>query len=324
MGPVQASSWDKTSCVSILLASYCSGKTLPEALHSVFAQDWPNLDIILCDDGTPGFDQDIIWRQFYKENRGNCSLRVLHQPHNVGTVRNLNAALSYTSGEWIFLMAADDVIAGSDVISRLCCQANRTGADWIVSRLALCDDRLCPTGRECPGQDDLKLLSKGDIKAVWERLCVHCFLPSGGMLYRRTLLTGGFDESYRIVEDWPLFLSMVRAGRLPEVCDICSILHRGAGVSSLDAGENRIYQTDLVITIRQQILPQLSWLPEKTQVKIRLHCMDKLTIYQMRFEFTSMTMGEKAMFIIRNQFLLPLLVRRGFMLLRDMMRNGTG
>lgn len=94
---------------------------------------------------------------------------------------------------------------------------------------------------------------------------------------------GGFDEAYRLVEDWPTFLKLTRAGITPELCAEVSVLHHG-GVSWSSAVRNRTYQWDLIETMRREILPHLEKLPEKDRCSIRRRCEDKAAIYELRFE----------------------------------------
>lgn len=269
---------------SIVIPSYHSGQTLPDTLSSVFRQTFQNWQLIVCDDGTADFDKEALERKIQEQLPTRCTAAVLCQPQNIGTVRNLNTALRKATGKWVLLLAADDLLAETETLERLAATAADTANPWIVSRTELCDADLRHTGKFSPA--NIEMLRGNTAAELYEKLCMSCIFPSSGNLYRRALLEelGGFDEGYRLVEDWPLFLKLTRAGITPELCDAVAVLHRGGGVSCSSAARNRTYQRDLIETMRREILPHLESLPEKERIAIRRRCEDKMAIYEYRFE----------------------------------------
>lgn len=271
------------SRLSVLLVSYQSGEKLYEALKSILDQTYSDMEIVVCDDGSDDFDEERL-RAFV----GDRAVKLLHHPENVGTVHNLNDGLSLCSGEWILLLAADDALAGPNVVSELMKHAEETEKAWLVGSLLFCDKDLEPVGRTSPTELQMDLLRSGEPRRIWGGLCRECFLPSGGNLYRKELLEslGGFDTHYRLVEDWPLFLRLVRSGNLPEMVDIPITLHRANGVSQKAANRNRKYQRDLIETMNREILPYLDMLPKEERKEIETLCRDKKAVYRLRFEIS--------------------------------------
>ena len=270
--------------ISIVVPTYHSEKTLPDTLSSVFQQTYQHWQLIICDDGTNGFEQKEVEEQIQGQLPKACSVVVIHQPENIGTVRNLNAGLRVATGEWVMLLAADDVLAETRTLEKLATIAVDTMKSWIVSRTELCDSFLAHTGKFSPV--DIHELRQETAAGLYGRLCTGCMFPSTGNLYQRTLLAelGGFDEAYRLVEDWPTFLKLTRAGIIPEFCTDVSVLHRGGGVSWSNAAQNRIYQKDLIETMHREVLPYIERLPEKERALIQQRCEDKLAVYVYRFE----------------------------------------
>lgn len=271
------------SRLSVLLVSYQSGEKLYEALKSILDQTYSDMEIVVCDDGSDDFDEERL-RAFI----GDRAVKLLHHPENVGTVHNLNDGLSLCSGEWILLLAADDVLAEPNVVSELMKHAEETEKAWLVGSLLFCNKDLEPVGRTSPTEFQMDLLRSGEPRRIWGGLCRECFLPSGGNLYRKELLEclGGFDTHYRLVEDWPLFLRLVRSGNLPEMVDILITLHRANGVSQKAANRNRKYQRDLIETMNREILPYLDMLPKEERKEIETLCRDKKAVYRLRFEIS--------------------------------------
>lgn len=289
--------------VSILIPAYQSGSMLICAVESVLRQDYPRIQLIVSDDGTPGFRQEKLL-DAVRTCTEKISFRVLHVPENTGTVQNLNRALACADGEWVMLLAADDAMAGLDTVSALLYQVLASGREWLLARTAMCDGELNPSGKTVPTEPELKFLKQADAVELYRKLCYGCFLPSSGVLYRRELLEkmGGFDQRYKLIEDWPLFLKLTRQGLLPEIGQRIDILHREGGVSGKSAGQNRAYQQDLLAVIEQEILTHLKPFSETERRRLRQRAVDKKAVFQYRFCCTAWT--EKVLWIVKHPGLL--------------------
>ena len=267
--------------VSVLLASYRSGDFLFQAVDSELMQDYPHIELLVCDDGSEDFDMVAMKKRY--EN-AKYPVRIFHQERNVGTVKNLNYGLTRAKGEYVLLFAADDVLASENVISQLVEAAMTEDSAWVLGKTMVCDESLVPSGNLLPTE-----LECGQIhNALYENLCFHCFLPASGSLYERSLLNhiGGLDETYRLVEDWPLLLKLAREGHVPKIVDTVAILRRSGGVSNKNAAKNQVYQRDLVGVMEHEILAHLEVFSAETQKRVQRHCADKRAIYALRFEIT--------------------------------------
>ena len=296
--------------VSILLAAYNSGKTIQESVKSVLGQSYPNLQMVICDDGTEGFDQREL-EHFIKRQNSPVEVKIIHQPENVGTVRNLNAGLEQADGEWIMLMAADDCFASDRAVESLMKQVLESGRKWAIARTRLCDEQLTPREWSLPLSEVDAKITAGDVKATYLRLCLGCCLPAGGSVYRAELLRemDGFDETYRLTEDWPLFLKLVRQGRLPAVSTDELVLHRFGGVSRKDAGKNYAYQHDLITVLRQEVAPHIGFLDEEGRKAVRKLLHEKELGFA--FRFSCQTKTEKLLWMMRHpHFMLKKLLRK--------------
>ena len=100
--------------VSIHIISYNQQDFIAEALESALAQNYPNLEVIVSDDGssdsTPAIVGDFA-------SRHPDRLVALLNPDNLGITRNSNRGLRACTGEFISFMGGDDVLL-PDKISR--------------------------------------------------------------------------------------------------------------------------------------------------------------------------------------------------------------
>ena len=76
--------------VSVIVPVYKVEKYLPRCLESIAAQTYPNLDIILVDDGSPDACGGMCDR-FAQEH---ANVRVLHQANQGETVDDISAHLT--------------------------------------------------------------------------------------------------------------------------------------------------------------------------------------------------------------------------------------
>jgi glycosyltransferase involved in cell wall biosynthesis len=91
----------KMPLISVLIPTYNCGQFIKEAIDSVFAQEYDNLEIIVVDDGSTDNTKEIVMAYrhtsilyFHKENSGIASTR--------------NYCLAKACGEYIAWLDADD------------------------------------------------------------------------------------------------------------------------------------------------------------------------------------------------------------------------
>lgn len=277
----------------MIIVTYKNDDVLFRAIDSVLMQTYQNIELIICDDGTPSFDESKIL-SFFSQKQVSREFCIIHQERNVGTVRNLNAGVSISTGSWVLPLAADDVLFDCNVVSSLVNYATDSDHEWFVSRTSI------ENGKILPDEHDTERLLSGDQKGIYSRLCSHCFIPSSGTMYKRAFLEnqGYFNETYKLVEDWPIFLNWIRKGILPQMVPIISVKKFNGGISNNHARMNRVYQEDLIHVIQNEILPFSYAMDEKCRKQLVRRCQDKILIYH--FRFTCVTLLQKFGWIVKN------------------------
>lgn len=99
--------------VTVIIPIYKVEQYLERCVDSVLSQTYPNLDIILVDDGSPDRCGEIC--DSYKNDR---RVRVIHQ-ENKGLSGARNAGLEIAKGEWVTFIDSDDFIVNNYVESLL-------------------------------------------------------------------------------------------------------------------------------------------------------------------------------------------------------------
>lgn len=91
--------------VSLIVPVYKVENYLPRCLESIAAQTYPNLDIILVDDGSPDASGEMC-DQFARDR---ANVRVLHQPNQGQSVAR-NTAVPLATGEYVAFVDSDDYV----------------------------------------------------------------------------------------------------------------------------------------------------------------------------------------------------------------------
>lgn len=100
-------------------------------------QDYPNIEIILVDDGSP--DHCPALCDWYAEHFFN--VRVIHQK-NQGLGLSRNTGVKNASGEYIFFLDSDDCIDGKKAIRTLLKQAEEKKADIVTGSFRRFSDKM--------------------------------------------------------------------------------------------------------------------------------------------------------------------------------------
>lgn len=182
------------SLVSIIIPNYNTGRYLPEALASVFAQTYPHYEIIIVDDGSTDETKQILAP--YMER-----IRFIEQA-NAGVSAARNRGLREARGEWILFLDADDKLLPHK----------------LERQLALGDAAILHSGWWLIAEDgtlleEIKPYDNVPVLNLESWLFWKAVFPAA-MLFRRVWLerVGGFDESLRHAEDVDLVLRISAAG----------------------------------------------------------------------------------------------------------------
>ena len=88
------------------------------AIDSVLKQDYPNIELIIADDGSKDFNKEKVREYINKKKHNNIqNIIFTGKGKNVGTVKNTNQVLKVANGKYISFFAADDELSNSKVIS---------------------------------------------------------------------------------------------------------------------------------------------------------------------------------------------------------------
>jgi glycosyltransferase involved in cell wall biosynthesis len=203
--------------VSIILPTYNRVGYLPDALQSIAAQDWPDWELVVIDDGSTDHTRTFIETQTLVPSH---AVRYVFQA-NQGAYGARNTGLDHAEGDLVAFFDSDD-LWHPRYLSRLAgALQSAPGVDWAY---AAC--RMETDGRETSASTfyvdgvSRAFLSKpvertGDLRRLDTRTALECQISSGlyaglqnSVIRRSVFARERFWPDYRVVED---VLFLIRA-----------------------------------------------------------------------------------------------------------------
>lgn len=218
--------------VSIVIPAYNASNYLAEAIDSALAQTYPNIEIIVVNDGSAdnGATAQIAAsygdkiRYFHKENGGSSSA--------------LNMGISNMEGEWFSWLSHDDLYLPGKVEEQIK-YLNSLGFEEEELKAQV----LFAASRTIDGQG--KILKKTNMEEVKKTACrVNSFEHNGYLICEPSVYTfhgcscfvhksvfdsvGMFDKGLRYLNDWDIWFRIYSQGYkihfLPQIL-VCGRIH---------------------------------------------------------------------------------------------------
>lgn len=246
---------------SILVPVYNSPDVL-STVASVLCQTYKRIELILIDDGSRQFNRPAVKSYISKYRQPNLeSATIIINPQNMGTVKALKRAFEKASGCFTFTLAGDDLLYDPDVIKDWIEEFARTGAEVITGRCENYDAELKEHIGTLPSLSARGALKRLAGRELFERFALECLVPGASTAWRTDSLRryGAFDTPYRLIEDYPLYLRVLRDGGSIHFFDRPVVKHRGGGVSAEENNISKLFEEDSQNIYKQEIFPYTSF-----------------------------------------------------------------
>ena len=93
--------------VSVVIPCYNYGRYLPDAVASALGQVGVDVDVLIVDDASPDGSAEVAGRLA----AGDPRITVVRHEVNRGHIQTYNDGLDRTTGEFVVLLSADDLLA---------------------------------------------------------------------------------------------------------------------------------------------------------------------------------------------------------------------
>jgi glycosyltransferase involved in cell wall biosynthesis len=104
--------------VSVVIPLYNHERYIEECLNSVLTQAWPNIELLLLDDGSSDAGFEIACR--WKERHSHRFVRIeFERQNNAGITQTFDRLIRKSQGDFILILASDDALLPDSISSRL-------------------------------------------------------------------------------------------------------------------------------------------------------------------------------------------------------------
>jgi glycosyltransferase involved in cell wall biosynthesis len=184
------------------MASNNKGRWLLESLWSLFNQGYRPMEIVICDNGSMDNSIDII-----KLFEGPENYKTIFKDEPIGVAKAFNLCLSISSGEYIMMLSADDLLK-PDHVTLLMEAVNRyPDADIIYGDLEVIDGNG-------------SLVTRTSVADGYKHIKEKCSISHAAGVTKKAVYDeiGGYDESLKMSIDWDFILRAIKAGKKLQYC----------------------------------------------------------------------------------------------------------
>jgi glycosyltransferase involved in cell wall biosynthesis len=196
--------------VTMVIACYNHAPYVADALAAAFAQDYPNLTVMVTDDASSDDTQAVV-RRVLEEN--GWTARLLFHERNVGVCRTFNEVLELIDTPYVCFPSGDDW----SVPERISTQVAALEAAGPTCALAYCDAIEVNSAGEPLGRRFSDVVPKAWARrrdgVLYQTLLRGNWIPAISVLARADRLreVGGFDPDLAF-EDYDMWLRLAAAG----------------------------------------------------------------------------------------------------------------
>ncbi|MEQ8414404.1 MAG: glycosyltransferase [Imperialibacter sp.] len=210
----------KPELVTVAVTAFNSAKTIEDTLESVKRQSYHLLELIISDDASSDNSVELAtnWLNKPGNSKRFAGSRIITVPKNTGVSANCNRCIETAQSDWIKFIAGDDILLPNCIEDNMLFADNNPTARIIFSQVEVFVDNFEKENflRIIPAQfPDNLMHPQFSANDQWKRLLVSDrmhYTPS--YFFNRKALdqVGNYDESNRLVEDYPMWLKLTAAG----------------------------------------------------------------------------------------------------------------
>lgn len=208
--------------ISIVTTTYNRKDFLREAIESVQKsilaplQD-VSFEHIVYDDGSDDATHTIFPNKEWK------NVFYYRADHNEGVAAAKAAAVTKTTGDYVYILDSDDVMVGRAIYNFASEAIKHPSTRWFVSDFLRVDDTL----RYLVGEDYYGWNFRNP-QEVRDAIIKGEHFIQGNVFFTKELYgeVGGFNTDLSIAEDVDLYIRFLSAGHMPQYVSFISHLHR--------------------------------------------------------------------------------------------------
>jgi glycosyltransferase involved in cell wall biosynthesis len=192
--------------VSICIPTFNYAQYIPETIESVLAQSYQDFEVIIIDDCSTDNTAEIVGRYADRDRR----IQFYRNRRNLGMVANWNLCLEKTSGTYVKIMGADDILEPSCIEKSMRVLEENPGVTLLSCARLLIDERSQPFKIESYA-DSFQIAPGAAVirKCFFDRNLIG---EPAAVMFRRKDAVRGFNPRYRQLTDIEMWFQLLEKG----------------------------------------------------------------------------------------------------------------
>lgn len=245
--------------ISIVVMTYKNQEGIYRTLETIISQEYPNIELIVSDDASGKQDANSITDYIERCKKENLkSLQILCNKENLGTVKHANEVLKYCHGKYIKFLPCGDGFVDPNSLNLLYEFISYGGYKIATSKAIVCNENFSDFFYEFPNSRRVKLINDSNSQQLNSILKKINIISAIGTIFENGFFDKyKFDESYRYLEDWPLWLKITRENIKIPCLDVNIGYYSIGGLSSElgNAYNSNLLRLDMIKCYEKEILP---------------------------------------------------------------------
>lgn len=200
--------------VSIVVLTYNSASYIIETLESIKDQDYPNMELVVSDDGSKDGTYSIVIEWIEQNKNRFVRSIIIRSFENQGTSFNYNHGIINSTGSYIKTLDGDDCLNGQRAISAYVDFVENNNVDICISDVELFTKDNMDITKFRSDYDFYFSCVCEDYMHQKSRIVTELALPNPAVFFSRKLYMqiGGYDIRYKYLEEWPFFYKAIMSG----------------------------------------------------------------------------------------------------------------
>lgn len=199
--------------ISVVIISYNTDIYIEDCLNSIKQQEYQNIELIVSDDASTDNTVEIIDRWLTANKDRFISYKIITSKHNTGITPNLNRGLKHAKGDYIKVLAGDDILLNNCLTDsyNFCIKFNY---EIILGEVTTFSDKRELNSFPIFLEEYNKQFLEYDKEKKYISLLKGFSLFTGSLFFSKELIykIGFFNEEFPMMEDYPFYLKVLEEG----------------------------------------------------------------------------------------------------------------
>lgn len=253
--------------VSIIVITFNSEKYVLETLESIKNQVYKNIELIISDDCSNDDTVDLCKSWLVKNESRFFRTKLQTTNTNTGIPANCNRGISLASGDWIKFIAGDDVLTDHCIFDLMKFIYGQSREIYVLFADIIKFSGSIDTNVEiCKNPNEWFCSLESKASDQYQMLLRSNRVYAASSIIKKDLLvkTGGFDERFKLLEDWPFWIKITQIGIKIYYTSEPIVFYR-CHENNLSVTSNKNYLLHPVLRISQEfkaevIIPRLPFI----------------------------------------------------------------